>query len=119
MTEYRIKSIESSLLRAELAAACEALRQAEVKAASVSFGWDSNLPIEEMWKERSVPIDEVIAFIAESERSGVSQLGKSDVFVETPGFLVRGWRSYRRKSASALAQAWASMDRAHTQATRA
>jgi hypothetical protein len=63
------------------------MRDAELKEVLVSFGWDSNLPIEEMWQEQSVSIDNVIATIDESERSGISQVGKSDIFIESPGFL--------------------------------
>jgi len=88
VTEYRTKPLENALLFAELQAACDAMREADLKEISVSFGWDSNLRIEEMWQERSVSIDEVIAVVEESVRSGISQVGKSDIFVESPGFLL-------------------------------
>ena len=86
MTEYRTKPLENALLRAELQIACDAFREADLKEVQVSFGWDSKLPIEEMWQEQSVPIDNVVAVIDESERLGISQVGKSDIFVEAPDF---------------------------------
>jgi hypothetical protein len=86
VTEYRTKLLENALLRAELETACGTLRSAGVSEVEVSFGWDSNLPIEEMWKERSVSIDGVAAFVSEAERSGIAQIGKSDIFLESTGF---------------------------------
>ena len=87
MTEYRTKPMECPLLRVELAAVCEAMRAAGAAEALVSFGWDSNLSNEEMWKVQSVPVDDVMAFVAESERCGVSRLGASDIFIESSEFL--------------------------------
>jgi hypothetical protein len=87
VTEYRTKPLDNALLRAELQFVCDAFRNAELKDVAVSFGWDSNLPIERMWQEQFVSIDEVVATIEASERSGISQIGKSDIFVESPGFL--------------------------------
>jgi hypothetical protein len=40
-----------------------------------------------MWNEQSVSIGEVTAFVAEAERSGIAQVGKSDIFVGSSGFL--------------------------------
>ena len=87
MTEYRTNLLDNALLFRELQAACDAMRAADLKEVSVSFGWDSDLPIEEMWQKRSVSIDEVIAVVDNSVRSGISQIGKSDIFVESTGFL--------------------------------
>jgi hypothetical protein len=85
--EHRTKQIERHLLLAELAAACEGLDEADVVEVLVSFGWDNNLPIAEMWKDQVVPTREVIAFVERSERSGISVVGESDIFVASEGFL--------------------------------
>jgi hypothetical protein len=85
--EHRTKQIERPLLLAELAVACEGLTEADVTEVLVSFGWDSSLPIGEMWKDQVVPTQEVVAFVERSERSGISVVGKSDIFVASEGFL--------------------------------
>jgi hypothetical protein len=87
MTEYRTKPLESVLLRAELETACCALRDAGLCDVEVGFGWDSDLPIEEMWEGRSVSIDGVVSFVTEAERSGIAQIGKSDIFLELTDFV--------------------------------
>ena len=88
MPEFRTRPLERGPLLAELAATCEALGQAGISQASVSFGWDSNLPIGEMWKEQVVPVQDIADSVATSEANGVSRIGRSDVFVELPGFLL-------------------------------
>jgi hypothetical protein len=87
MHEYRTKPIDRSLLLEELAAVCEALSIANVSHVAVSFGWDSNLPTNAMWKDQTVPVNDLISFIAKSEMSGVVQIGKADIFIEAPDFL--------------------------------
>ena len=88
MAQYRTRVLENALLLEELQAACDALRDAGLEEVAIAFGWDSNLPIEQMWQEHCVPIGEVMAFVAEAERSGISEVGASDIFVESPGFLL-------------------------------
>ena len=87
VTEFRTQPLESKPMLAELAAACEALGQVGITHASVSFGWDSNLPIDQMWKGQTVAVHEIAALIASSESGGVSQIGRSDIFLESAGFL--------------------------------
>lgn len=87
MHEYRTKPIDRSLLLAELAAVCDALSLRHVVDVSVSFGWDSNLPINAMWKDQTVPVNDLLSFVTKSEISGVVQVGKGDIFVEAPEFL--------------------------------
>jgi hypothetical protein len=86
--EHRTKQIERSLLLAELAAACARLADSNILEASVSFGWDSNQPIEEMWKPQIVSTLGIVAFVESSERSGIAVVGKSDIFVESKSFLL-------------------------------
>lgn len=70
---------------AELGAVCDALNALGVAEASVSFGWDSNLPIDQMWKGQRVAVQDIANFIATSGSNGISWIGRSDVFVEVPG----------------------------------
>ena len=88
MPEFRTQPLERGPLLAELAAVCEALGQAGLSQASVSFGWDSSLPIGEMWKDQLVPLQAIASVVTNSEANGISRIGKSDVFVESPGFLL-------------------------------
>ena len=87
MSEYRTKPLIPSLLMAELAAVCEALSNEGVELATVSFGWDSNLPIEEMWKDQQMPVKDISTFVSKSEGARVVEIGKADIFVESPGIL--------------------------------
>jgi hypothetical protein len=86
MPEYRTKPIDRSALLAELAAVSEALSLANVVDVSISFGWDSNLPINAMWKDQTVPVKELLSFVTKSEMSGVAQVGKADIYIEAPEF---------------------------------
>jgi hypothetical protein len=52
------------------------------------FGWDSNLSIDEMWQDISVPLDSVVDFVLAAERAGTIVVGKSDVFVESGGLQI-------------------------------
>jgi hypothetical protein len=86
MLEHRTKQIDRLQLLAELEFACAGLVEAGVIEVLVCFGWDSNLPIDEMWKDQAVPTQEVVAFVKESEQSGISTVGKSDIFVRSESF---------------------------------
>lgn len=87
MAEYRTKPIERSLLFAELGALCEALSGAGITEAAVSFGWDSNLAIDEMWKDQIVLVQDVYSFVVNAEALGVVMVGTADIFIEAPDFL--------------------------------
>jgi hypothetical protein len=87
MHEYRTKPIDRSLLLAELAAVRDALSLVHVVDVSISFGWDSNLPINAMWKDQTVPVKDLLSFVMKSEISGVVQVGEADIFIEAPEFL--------------------------------
>jgi len=88
MVEYRTKPINRSLPFAELEAVCELLSREGIDKVSVSFGWDSNLSFDEMWKDQTVAVKDIYAFVANSESSGIAQIGKADIFVECPGLLL-------------------------------
>lgn len=87
MHEYYTRPLDRSLLLAELAAVCDALSLTSVVDVSVSFGWNSNLPIDQMWKDKIVPVKDLLSFITSSETSGVIQVGKADIFIDAPEFV--------------------------------
>jgi hypothetical protein len=87
MHEYRTKPIDRTLLLTELAAVCDALSLVHVVDVSISFGWDSNLPIDMMWKDQTVPVRDLVSFVTKGEMSGVFQVGKADVFIDAPEFV--------------------------------
>jgi hypothetical protein len=88
MAEYRTMILDEARLLEELQAACDALLDAGCEDVAISFGWGSNMSIEQMWQKQCVPIGEVMAFVAEAERSDIARVGTSDIFVESPGFLL-------------------------------
>jgi hypothetical protein len=85
--EYYTRPLDRSVLLTELAAVCDALSLVNVVDVSVSFGWNSNLPIDQMWKDKIVPVKDVLSFITSSETSGVIQVGKADIFIDAPEFV--------------------------------
>lgn len=86
MSEYRTATVEARKLAELLVLACERLSASGIDHASVSFGWDSELPIEDMWKPADVPTGEVPEVIEKAEREGIVTLGAADIFIESPGF---------------------------------
>jgi hypothetical protein len=86
MFEYRTKQIQRDPMIAELNACCVALRQSNLDHASVCFGWASNLPIDEMWKEQNVALADIAVFIADAEISGIVKVGESDISIAIPEF---------------------------------
>ena len=82
MREWRTKPLDRPALLAELAAVAEALRLAGVRHADVSFGWDSNLAVDEMWKAKPVLVEQLVAFAEASERAGLIDIGASDLLIE-------------------------------------
>jgi hypothetical protein len=87
MHEYYTKPLDRSILLAELAAVRDALSLANIIDVSVSFGWDSNRPIDDMWKDKIVPVKDLLSFIANSEISGAVHVGKADIFIDVPEFV--------------------------------
>lgn len=85
--QYRTMPLDRSVLLEELVAVCEVWNAANVEDVVVSFGWESNLTIDEMWKSQIVSIDRLLAFIADSEASGIVKIGGADIFVEAAGLV--------------------------------
>jgi hypothetical protein len=56
-----------------------------IETTNVMFGWDSNLDIDDMWHEMSVPRKDVVDFVLSAERAGTVIVGRSDVFVSAGG----------------------------------
>jgi len=86
LREYRTKPIDRSQLLAELTELCSVLERNHFSDVAVSFGWDSNIPIDSMWDKHIVDVKDVHSFIARSEQSGLVGLGSGDVFIEAPQF---------------------------------
>jgi hypothetical protein len=86
MIEYRTKPLSSDVLLGELGFVCGELGRHGFAELLVSFGWDSNLPIDEMWKEQAVPSEGVVAYVQKSEHAGIVQIGNADIFVEAEAF---------------------------------
>lgn len=67
---------------AEVAELCAKLAACGIDRVAVSFGWDSNLDIEEMWHDVEVPLADLGDYLADAERAGTIEVGKADVFVK-------------------------------------
>lgn len=84
MTEYRTQPLNRQSLPDELAFVSSKLMQAGIREAQVSFGWDCNLPIDDMWQARSVSVDGIPAFVRRAEQARIVEVGRGDIFVELP-----------------------------------
>jgi len=69
----------------ELAFYCEVLTRNGITTTDVMFGYDSNLAMDEMWREMPVPPQGVVEFVLAAERAGTVMVGKSDIFVAASG----------------------------------
>lgn len=86
MTEHITKQLNRQSLLDELAFVSSELARAGIQEAQVSFGWDCNLPFDELWQDQSVRVDEILAFVRRAEQAGTVEVGKGDIFVKTQGF---------------------------------
>lgn len=86
MAEYRTKPLNRQSLLDELAFVSSKLTQAGIGEAQVSFGWDCNLPIDDMWQEHGVRMDGILEFVRQAEQAGIVEVGRGDIFVESQDF---------------------------------
>jgi hypothetical protein len=86
MPEYRTKPLNRQSLLNELAFVSNKLMQTGIDEVQVSFGWDSNLPIDDMWQEHGVKVDKILEFVRQAEETGIVEVGRGDIFVKTQDF---------------------------------
>jgi len=86
MTEYRTKPLNRQSLLDELTFVSSKLKQAGIGEVQVSFGWDCNIPIDDMWQDHGVRTDEILEFIRQAEQAGIVDVGRADIFVESQDF---------------------------------
>lgn len=67
---------------AELTEICAKLVAVGVERATVSFGWDSNLDIDDMWVEVEVLMTALPEYLANAERAGTIEVGRADIFIK-------------------------------------
>jgi len=85
MPEYCSRPAARDELLAELDAFCAECSSRGLVHATLSYGWDSELEFDEMWKPHDVLIHEVPAKVQEAEAQGVVSIGASDVLVTVSG----------------------------------
>ena len=82
MIEHRTHPLSRELMLAELTEICAKLVAAGVERAAVSFGWDSNLDIDDMWVDVEVSLMALPEYLANAESAGTIEVGKAaDVVV--------------------------------------
>lgn len=86
MAEHRTKPLNRQALLDELTFVGSRLMQAGTREAQVSFGWDCNIPIEDMWQEHGVRMGEIPEFIRQAEQARIVDVGRGDIFVESQDF---------------------------------
>lgn len=85
MVEYRTQPIESSMLLEELSSFCQVSAANGTGPAILMFGWDSNLPIDEMWQDIPLPVEDIVDYVRAAEQAGTITVGKSGIFVKADG----------------------------------
>ena len=83
MIDHRTHPLSRELMLAELNEICANLVAIGVESATVSFGWDSNLDIDDMWKDVDVLLTALPEYLANAEREGTIEVGKADIFIKT------------------------------------
>lgn len=83
MIEYRTPPLSRELMLAELTEICAKLVASGVERAAVSFGWDSNLDIDDMWVDVEVSLTALLEYLANAESAGTIEVGKADIFIKT------------------------------------
>ncbi|MBU9579066.1 hypothetical protein KTE26_11550 [Ralstonia mannitolilytica] len=86
MIENRTKPLNRELLLQELEFVIAKLAEAGVGEVQLSFGWDCNLDIDDMWQEQSVRVDALLESVIQAEQSGIVEVGRGDIFVKTYDF---------------------------------
>ncbi len=86
MPEHRSTALTRPLLIEELRAVLDAMIRHGFPNASVSFGWDSNLDFDDMWKAEAMPTQDVLGYILLAEQNEIVEIGKADIFVEGESF---------------------------------
>ena len=82
MVEYRTQSLGPAVLLDELSFFCQVAAAKGTGSAILMFGWDSNLGIDEMWQDISLPLADIVAYVRAAEKVGTITVGKSDIFVK-------------------------------------
>lgn len=85
MVEYRTQSLGPAVLLDELSFFCQVAAAKGTGSAILMFGWDSNLGIDEMWQDISLPLADIVAYVRAAEKVGTITVGKSDIFVKANG----------------------------------
>ncbi|MDP3272024.1 hypothetical protein [Limnobacter sp.] len=82
MIEHRTHTLSRELMLAELTEICAKLVASGMERAAVSFGWDSNLDIDDMWVDVEVSLTALPEYLANAESAGTIEVGKTDIFIK-------------------------------------
>ena len=85
MPEYRSRPASREELLGELDAFCTECSSRGHVDATLSYGWDSELEFDEMWKPHAVPIHEALAKVQRAEAQGVVSVGTADILITVSG----------------------------------
>ncbi|RVT47004.1 hypothetical protein [Rubrivivax albus] len=81
MPEFRTRPLHREVLIEELSAFCGIFAEAGITGASLSFGWDSELEIEEMWQPYEAPLKSITERVEQAEQDGIVRIGAADIFI--------------------------------------
>jgi len=79
--DSRTQPMSAALLMDELSLFCQTAAPDDAVMATVMFGWDSNLEMDDMWQDMLVPVRELASFVRAAEVAGTVSVGKSDIIV--------------------------------------
>jgi hypothetical protein len=86
MTEYVTQPLSRECLLNELAFVCSRLTHAGIAEVQMTFGWDCNLAIDDMWQDHTVSVGGMLEFVHRAEQDGIVEVGKGDIFVHAQDF---------------------------------
>jgi hypothetical protein len=89
MTGHVSSQIPRQAILDELEAVAHDLLNEGINAVSVSYGWDSNLDIDQMWQPRDVDTSSLLATLLEAEAKGLFTIGSADIFIDTKDLTIQ------------------------------
>jgi hypothetical protein len=85
MTELTTGYLSFEQLEAEVLSIVDDLKSFAIGTVYLTFGCGSQADASVQWQDIPVPVDRLAAFVAESEDTGLFELGEADLFIRAEG----------------------------------
>lgn len=80
--EVTTETVSIGQLRSIVQEIAELLESWKIGYLKIMYGYNCNLPVDELWCPEEIRVDELEGFIQRSERGGIFQFGRGDLHIE-------------------------------------